>query len=105
MTKEKWKEIKTHIKNSFGIIEEREEELDPGIVEIVEFDGPNGRMILRYITRPVILDKKTSYSNRAGSAVKVDYVFSDTESKSHLELYVWSEDEDDWKKVDAETIF
>jgi len=105
MTKEKWKEIKIHINNSFGIIEESKEDLDPGVAEIVEFDGPKGRMLLRFVSKPKVLDKKTSYSNRAGSAVKVDYVFSDTEFSSHLELYLWSEEKDEWSKIDAESIF
>lgn len=105
MTKEKWNEIKIHIKNSFGIEEEYEDDLDPGIAEILEFNGPKGRMMLCHITKPKILDKKTSYSNRAGSAVKVDYVFSDKEFSSYLELYTWSEENDDWEKMEVESIF
>ena len=49
-------------------------------------------------------DKKTSYSNRAGSAVKVDYVFSDTEFVAHLEVYMWSDSDDEWKKMELNKV-
>lgn len=105
MNSDKWKEIKLNIKNTFGIDEEYEEELEPGSADVIEFNGPSGKMKVRFVTKPKMLDKKTSYSNRAGSAVKVDYVFSDTEFVSHMELYMWSDSDDEWKKMEAESIF
>lgn len=105
MNLDKWNEIKKNIQNTFEILDEYEEDLDPGNADVMEFDGPNGKMMVRYITRPKMLDKKTSYSNRAGSAVKVDYVYSDTEFVSHLEVYVWSDGDDDWQKMEANSLF
>ena len=64
-----------------------------------------GKMKVRFVTKPKLLDKKTSYSNRIGSGVKVDYVFSDKESVSHLEVFQWSDESNDYKKIEAENIF
>lgn len=105
MNIDRWKEIKINIKNTFDVIEEYEEDLDPGTADVVEFDGPNGKMQIRFVTKPKMLDKKTSYSNRAGSAVKVDYVFSETEFTSHIEAYIWSDSDQEWKKMEAESLF
>jgi hypothetical protein len=105
MTTERWQEIKANIKENFGVEDNYEEDLEPGIAELIEFTGPQGKMLLRFITKPKVLDKKTSFSNRAGSAVKVDYVYSEDETVSYLEVYNWSEDKDDWIKLDAEAAF
>jgi len=105
MTKERWQEIKANIKENFGIEDNYEQDLEPGIAELIEFTGPEGKMLLRFITKPKLLDKKTSFSNRAGSDVKVDYVYSEDETVSYLEVYSWSEDKDDWIKLDAEALF
>lgn len=105
MTRERWQEIKNTIKDNFGIEDEYQEDLDPGTAEAVEFNGPQGHMLARFVTKPKLLDKKTSFTNRAGSDVKVDYVYSDNESASYLEIYTWSEDKDDWVKLDSESLF
>lgn len=105
MTTERWQEIKANIKQNFSIEDNYEEDLEPGIAELIEFIGPQGRTLLRFVTKPKLLDKKTSFSNRAGSDVKVDYVYSDEETVSYLEVYNWSEDKDDWIKLDVEASF
>ena len=105
MTKERWKELRANIKENFGIEDEYEEDLEPGIAEIIEFTGAEGKMLMRFVTRPKVLDKKTSFSNRAGSDVKVEYVYSEDETNSYLEIYTWSNDKDDWVKLDVEERF
>ncbi|PIR07010.1 MAG: hypothetical protein COV55_01120 [Candidatus Komeilibacteria bacterium CG11_big_fil_rev_8_21_14_0_20_36_20] len=105
MTEERWREIKHQIKESFSIENEYSEELSPGAVEVVEFVGPQGKTQMRFVTKPKVLDKKTTYSNRAGSDVKVDYIYSEDENVSYLEIFIWSEDKDDWQKVDADSLF
>ena len=105
MTKERWQEIKAHIKENFGIEDEYEQDTEPGIAELIEFVGPEGRMLVSFVTKPKLLDKKTSFSNRAGSDVKVDYIFSEDEFVSYLEVYKWSEDKDDWIKLDSDDLF
>ncbi len=105
MTKDRWQEIKTQIKQTFGFDDEYSQELDPGQAEVVEFTGPEGRMMVKFVTRPKLLDKKTMYSNRPGSDIKVDYVFSEDEFVSHLEVYIWSDDQADWRKLDSQSLF
>ena len=105
MTKERWQEIKKTIKDKFSIKEEYEEDLNPGLAEVLEFEGPLGLVKAKFVERPKLLDKKTNYSNRIGSDVKVDYIYSETENVSHLELFLWSAEEDDWQKLDAHSLF
>lgn len=105
MTEERWLQVKNQIKTSFGIEDEYSEDLDPGYAEVLEFNGPSAKMKVKFVVRPKFLDKKTSYSNRAGSNVKVDYVYSEEEFVSHMEVYNWSEDKDGWIKVEGEALF
>ena len=105
MTKERWEDIKTNIKQNFEIKDEYEQELDPGIAELIEFIGPKGRMLVSFSTKPKLLDKKTSFSNRAGSDVKVEKVYSESEMDSYFDAYTWSEPKDDWIKLDSEALF
>ena len=105
MTKERWQEIKIQVKNNFEIIDQYQEELDPGAAEVLEFVGPQGKIKLKFITKPKLLDKKTMYSNRAGSGVKVDYVYSPDETVNYLEVWQWSDSADDWHKLEGESLF
>jgi hypothetical protein len=105
MNLEKWQDILGNIKDNFKYENESEEHLDDeGGVDVhsIEFQGPLGRMRLEYISKPVILDKKTTYSKRIGSETQVDYVYSDTEKSGKLMIYKWDESQDDWVEVDAE---
>lgn len=105
MTNERFQEIKANIKENFVLEDEYQEDLDPGIAENLQFVGPQGKMLLRFVTRPKLLDKKTTFSNRAGSDVKVDYVYSQDETSSHLEIYRWLDDKEDWEKIDSDSLF
>lgn len=105
MTRERWQDIRAKIQADFEVLEEYQEDLDPGVAEVVKFNGPSGRIKLRYITRPKLLDKRTGYSNRIGSSVKVDYIYSASETVSHLEIYQWSEGRGDWEKFSAPALF
>lgn len=101
MTLEKWEEIKQKILSSFEILnqetltnEERRED-----IEIIEFMGPAGKMKVEWITRPKVLDKKTQYSNRIGSSVKVDYIYSPDEVTHTFKVYNWSEPAAAWQEM------
>ena len=104
MTKEKWEKIKGQIEDNFEIEEhgDRREDKMGGIdIEFFIFKGPLGKMKLEHISKPVVLDKKTTYSNRIGSNTKVDYVYSDTEKSYKMKAYKWDEEQDDWVEMDA----
>ena len=100
---DRWNEIKEKILNSFEVLnqeteknEERREE-----VEVIEFNGPMGKMKVEWITRPKVLGKKTQYSRRIGGDVKVDYVYSEDEVTYTFKVYKWNDINDNWQKIDA----
>ena len=104
MTKEKWDRIKGNILDNFEVLDKGAEHLeDEGGVDIdfIVFSGPLGKIRLEFVVKPVILDKKTTYSKRIGSETKVDYVYSETEKSEQLIAYKWNEDRDDWDEMDS----
>ncbi|MBT6691294.1 hypothetical protein HOB10_03110 [Candidatus Parcubacteria bacterium] len=105
MTETKWKEIKQQLRDNFEIEDEYEEDFNPGVSEALEFTGPQGKMKVRFVVKPRMLDKKTEYSNRAGSNVKVEYVYSEDEFVSYLEAFTWSDASNDWQKIESEALF
>jgi len=105
MTEEKWKNILGHIKDNFKIEDEGNEYMeDEGGVDIdyVVFQGPLGKIRLEYVSKPVILDKKTTFSKRIGSETDVQYVYSQDKKSQKLNVYKWDEDGENWVEIDAE---
>lgn len=95
----------SNVKDNFSVEDEGSEHLeDEGGVDIeyVVFSGPLGRVRLEYVTKPVVLDRKTTYSKRIGSETKVDYVYSETEKAHKLHVYKWDEASQDWIEIEAE---
>ncbi len=104
MTPEKWQNIIGNIKDNFSVEDEGQQQLEEeGGIEIkyIIFQGPLGRMKLEYISKPVVIDKKTTYSKRIGSETKVDYVYSPDEKSHKLTAYKWDEDDDVWVEMEA----
>ena len=111
MTKEKWQNIIGMIDDKFGIDDNRTEEEEIGqdangdavfqIEDIVEFEGPLGKMRLELTTRPIVLDKKTSFSRRIGSGVEVKYIFSDSEASTKFKAFKWNKESKDWNEIDG----
>jgi hypothetical protein len=104
MSPEKWQNILGNIKDNFEYENEFKEHLDEeGGIDIhsIEFKGPLGRMRLEYITKPVVLDKKTTYSRRIGSETKVEYVYSPDEKTHKLIAYRWDDSQDGWVEIEA----
>lgn len=88
MTQERWEEIKEKIESKFKIIEKNVETLEnKGTKEIIEFEGPLGKIKLEFVNQPKVLDKKTQYSNRIGGQINVEYIYSDSEMNSYLKVY------------------
>ena len=104
MTPEKWKNIIGNIKDNFEVQNEGKEHLDEeggADIEYIEFKGPLGKMRLEYITKPVVIDKKTTYSKRIGSETKVDYIYSPDEKSHKLVVYKWDENDEEWVEMEA----
>lgn len=108
MQPEKWSSLVGNIKDKFpvkdsgGLHLEEEGGID---IEFIEFEGPIGLMRLEFISKPVVLDKKTVYSKRIGSETKVDYVYSNDEKSHKLAVYKWEDSRDDWIEVDENNLF
>ena len=104
MNPEKWDKIKGNVLDNMEVEESdsyKSDETNGAEVEYIIFKSPLGRIKLEFITKPLILDKKTIYSNRIGSETKVEYVYSDTEKTYRLNFYKWDEDRDGWSEIDA----
>lgn len=104
MTDEKWQKIIGQIKDSFKVSDQRQEDLSSdiggGTVEIIEFDGPLGRMKLERTTQPLVIDKKTIGSRRIGSDTKVEYIYSDTEKIHKFKAYRYDDNNDNWVEME-----
>ncbi len=108
MQEDRWKQTVGHIKDTFEVLGEGSDHIEDegGVdIEFIEFVGPMGKMRLEFITKPVILDKKTSYTRRIGSETNVEYVYSETEKSSKLDVYKLNEDSDEWEEIDATKMF
>lgn len=105
MSPDKWDEIKDMVKKNFSVEEntllDLPQEQGGGTKESLIFIGPLGKMKLEYIVKPVVLDKKTIYSKRAGQETKVGYVLSETEKVKTFLAYKWDEAAEDWLKIDS----
>jgi len=102
MNIEKWKNLLGDVKEKFQVEDEGKEQLEEegGVdIEYIVFQGPLGKTRLEYIIKPVILDKKTTYSRRIGSETKIDYIYSQDEKSHKLVVYKW--DDDDWVEIDG----
>ena len=104
MHKDKWQDIKAMVKEKFEVISEETNEFEdmPGQAEILVFEGLEGTMKFEFITKPVLLDKKTQHSShRIGGRVKVDYIYSEDEETNTFKAY--KEDEDgEWEEMKEE---
>jgi hypothetical protein len=108
MQPEKWQSILGNIKDNFKVEDEGNEHIDEegGIdIEYIVFYGPLGKMRLEYVIRPIVLDKKTTYSKRIGSETKIDYVYSPDERSYTLQTYKWDELRDDWVEMESGNLF
>lgn len=103
MNLEKWQSIVGKVKDKFVIDDEGKQHLeDEGGVDIeyMVFTSPIGKIRLELVIKPVILDKKTTYSRRIGSETKVDYIYSDEKSYK-LYTYKWDDNENDWLEIES----
>lgn len=101
---DRWKDILDQIHQYFAVEDQGIVESDEHggtISEFIIFTGPMGKMKLEFISKPRVIDKQTTYSNRIGSDVNIDYIYSPTEKVYTFLVYKWSEVDNDWQPVDA----
>ncbi|NCD00539.1 hypothetical protein EOL94_00350 [bacterium] len=103
MTIEKWKDILGRVKDGFEVEDEGRDHIEDegGVdVEYIIFKSPQGRFRLEFVSKPVVLDKKTMFSKRIGSETKVEYVYSDEEKMNRMIAYKFLEDDEAWEEMD-----
>ena len=103
MNDERWQDIVGMVKDKFDIdsqtTEELSEEDGPGSIEILEFDGPLGKMRLTRTTKLLVLGKKVLGSRRIGSESSVQYTYSDTEVVNKFTAYKFNEATGEWDEL------
>jgi hypothetical protein len=104
MTKNKWLNLLDTIEGKFGVdkdYKEKHEDDIPGEKHIVEFGSPMGKIKLEWVEKARLLNEKTSYSNRIGSNVKIDKVYSEDEMVNYMNAFKWDEVTNEWEKIDT----
>lgn len=104
MTRGKWLDLKDKIKEQFEIESEEEKTLDnapDSILETLIFTSPLGKIKLEWHSRPRTLEEKTIYSNRIGSDVKIEKVYSNQERSEFLKAF--KEENGDWEEISPTT--
>lgn len=108
MTREKWLETLEKIKRQFGVATEYKEPLGeeiPGEKWVVEFQaGAAGKIRMEWVEKPRLKEVKTIYSNRIGSATKMENIYEENEKTNYLNVFKWSERDDEWEKISTELI-
>ncbi|MFH1412968.1 MAG: hypothetical protein ABIG10_02995 [bacterium] len=101
---DRWKDILDHINEAFEVEDQgvfKSEEHGGTSTEFIVFSSPMGKMKLEFVSKPRVEDKKTTYSNRIGSDVAIDYIYSKTEKVHTLFVYKWSDADDRWIPIDT----
>lgn len=104
MTPDRWQNVLGQIKDNFEVLS-KENSRDPesgSTVETVVFISPAGKVMLEFIARPILLETKTKYSNRIGSDVKIEKVYSQDDFSYSLEAWRFDEDNQDWLPITGE---
>lgn len=103
---DKWKDTLAMVKQKFTVLNEGKESLEniPNATrEFIEFSSPQGGIRLEYLTKPVVLDKKTIYSKLGKTAGAVQYTYSDSEFTHRLAAYKWNEAIEEWEEIRSPT--
>ncbi len=89
MHEDRYNELKRKIKEDFSVIDEKYEKNEERREEkeIIEFNGPLGEMKIEWVTRPKVMDKKTTYSNRIGGEISVEYIYSEDEVTHTFKIF------------------
>jgi hypothetical protein len=105
---DRWREVVAQIQDNFTVEEYTKTasaEAGGETVERIIFTGPLGRLKLEFTSRPKVIDKKVSYSNRIGSQSTVEYIYSPDARTYQLLVYRWSDADDDWLPLEGQNLF
>lgn len=109
MNSNKWEDIIYQIEEKFGIGDRRTEkfiiaeqhtgEKIYGQKEIVEFQGPLGKIKLEKVSQPKVVDKKILSSKRIGGKAAIDYIYSDEDKSEYVKIYKWDDITNQWTEI------
>jgi len=102
MTYEKWLDLKDKIQDKFGVDEYTKgtlEDVPDSTTETLIFNSPLGKIKLEWVSKPRTLGEKTVYSNRIGSNVKVDKIYSEDENVEYIKAY--KKNGEDWEEISS----
>jgi hypothetical protein len=108
---DKWEQLKESLKQKFEIESEGTEDLTmetqdgkvvKGSADFLVMQTPMGKVKLAFEKKPVVLNKKTIFSHRAGQAARNEYEFSETEFSYKLKAYKWDDIDEEWDEIDAD---
>jgi hypothetical protein len=101
MDDERWRDLVDRIERKLKVLDKTSGTVDDGRTEIetITFQGPEGKMMLKRSSKPLVIDKKVQYSKRIGSHRSVEYVYSPTEKVQRVQLFRWSKADQDWEEV------
>ena len=102
MTRDKWLNLLDMVEAKFGIDRNYKEDLGkdiPGEKQVVEFIGPLGKIKLEWVEKARLVDEKTTYSNRIGSQVKINKIYSQDEKVNYINAYKWDGVRNEWQRL------
>ncbi len=106
MTEDKCIELLERIDRQFTMLDRTIEDVPngPGEIETVVFQGAMGTMKVERTVRPVVLDKKQRFTNRAGAGASTEYTYSPTEKSDRLKVYRQDPRTEEWVEVDGDVL-
>lgn len=106
MTEDKWIELLERIDRQFTMLDRTIEDVPsgPGEIETVVFQGPMGTMKVERTVRPVVLDKKQHFTNRAGAGASTEYTYSPTEKSDRVKVFRQDPRNEEWVEIDGSAL-
>ena len=106
MHQKKWDELLDKIERLFGFVDHDVERIPERqmTIETAIFDGASGRMKLERTVKPLLLEKKVTYSKRIGAETEVEYVYSDDETVDIVKFYKWDRLRHEWKQIEMDEL-
>ncbi|HUC20823.1 MAG TPA: hypothetical protein VMR98_05010 [Candidatus Polarisedimenticolaceae bacterium] len=69
-------------------------------VEFFEFSKDGEEYRLERSSGPAVVDRKTHYSHREGTANRIEYIYDEKETAHKVTLYRRKNSDDEWEAVD-----
>jgi hypothetical protein len=103
MTEERWLDLRQKIISGYTVLDQGEEStaIAGEKVNFIEWEMPGKEMRAEYHTRPKVLEKKTFYSNRIGSDIKEEFVYSNDEQVSFAKFFQKNSEDMEWQEIEA----